>query len=450
MKHNVKCLLIMAVALMAATGLSSCSSDDNEPGTPYFTIEGQEDATKFVCDFSCEGVDTTAYSSATQLVVRSNCAWQLVARATGGEDMWARVFPMSGEGDGIIRVSSNSNATPDVREQVYDIIVNGQSTGQTLVVSETGAEPYLRGSATKLEIARVGGDVQFVVTTNVSYEFSLEGDNTSWVTVERDAANDNLLVLHASENLSGDDLSATLHLQGTGSHSDLSVDVPISQTAALIFDNFQWMTADGAMPQGWDTTNESNYRFDKWTAEMLSYGWVSRSTWCYGRPGFIKLGKTNYGGDVISPKLTELGGTANVKVSFQAVGYCSAAGLVDGQELYVGILGPGEITSVTCDDSAFGGDVDASFAYVDENGGDITLKGAHVTLARDNHFNPTTDPTGLLIWDETFTHYSVTVEGASAETQVVFVGGLYDSAQGQLSTNKNRIFLDNFKVARIK
>lgn len=447
MKHYMKGLLLVAIALFAAIGFTSCS-DDDESGTPYFTIEGQEDSTNFACNFDYKGIDTTSMSSAKKLVVRANRTWRLVPRTTD-QGTWARVFPMSGDGDGLIRVSSLQNEMPDVRDQVYDVYLDGQSTGQTLVVSQTGSEPYLRGSSTKFEIARTGGDVQFVITTNINYEYSLVGDNTSWLSVSRDAANPNVLILHADENLSGEDQSAILHLQGTGNHADLQVDVPITQTSALMFENFSWMIPDPAADvRGWETTGE--LRFDKWTDEMKSHGWVSRSTWCYGRPGFIKLGKTNYGGDVISPKFSELGGTANVRVSFQAVGYASAKGLVDAQELSVALIGPGKITKVECGDPMYGGEVDAPIAYVDENKGEISLKGAHITLARDNHFNPTTDPTGLLIWDEEFTHYYLTVEGATSETQVVFIGGSYDHAQASAAINKNRIFLDNFKVARIK
>ncbi|MCK7536499.1 MAG: hypothetical protein MZV63_38735 [Marinilabiliales bacterium] len=47
---------------------------------------------------------------------------------------------------------------------------------------------------------------------------------------------------------------------------------------------------------------------------------------CYARQGSVKLGKTGYGGDLISPALSKLVGTVNVRVTFKAIPYMTAAG----------------------------------------------------------------------------------------------------------------------------
>jgi hypothetical protein len=242
-----------------------------------------------------------------------------------------------------------------------------------------------------------------------------------------------------------------LHLQGTGNYAALTLDIPVTQLSTIFFDNFAWMgingidTRAGLSILGWDTNGESGARFDKWTDDELAHGWVSRSTTCYMRPGFFKLGKTGSGGDIVSPKIDEIAGTMDITVSFQAVGYSSAKGALDDKVLYVGLLGPGKIVGVKGAGTA---DLNQSCSYVDADGTTpLTLTGcACITLTSDNNFNPTTDPDGLLIWDKPVTKYSVLIAGATSETQVVMIGGAFGTALKTIGQGKNRVFIDNFTV----
>ncbi len=380
--------------------------------------------------------------------MRSNRPWKLVPQDENG---WLRVFPDEGEGDGLIRLSRTLNNKPDTRTLTYKIYLDGKDSGKTFTVTQTGAEPYLKGSATSFTIARTGGENQFTVITNVPYEYSLKGKDTSWLTVTRSTADENVLLLTAGENLSGDDRTITLHLQGTGNYAALTLDIPVTQLSTIFFDNFAWMgingidTRAGLSILGWDTNGESGARFDKWTDDELAHGWVSRSTTCYMRPGFFKLGKTGSGGDIVSPKIDEIAGTMDITVSFQAVGYSSAKGALDDKVLYVGLLGPGKIVGVKGAGTA---DLNQSCSYVDADGTTpLTLTGcACITLTSDNNFNPTTDPDGLLIWDKPVTKYSVLIAGATSETQVVMIGGAFGTALKTIGQGKNRVFIDNFTV----
>ncbi len=446
MKHYITSVLLAALTVAAALSFTACS-DDNDAGEAFFTVyDGSNAVDSYNFDYTA--ADTTVWNKAKTLVVRSNRPWKLVPQDENG---WLRVFPAEGEGDGLIRLSRTLNNKPDTRTLTYKIYLDGKDSGKTFTVTQTGAEPYLKGSATSFTIARTGGENQFTVITNVPYEYSLKGKDTSWLTVTRSTDDENVLLLTAGENLSGDDRTITLHLQGTGNYAALTLDIPVTQLSTIFFDNFAWMgingidTRAGLSILGWDTNGESGARFDKWTDDELAHGWVSRSTTCYMRPGFFKLGKTSSGGDIVSPKIDEIAGTMDITVSFQAVGYSSAKGALDDKVLYVGLLGPGKIVGVKGAGTA---DLNQSCSYVDADGTTpLTLTGcACITLTSDNNFNPTTDPDGLLIWNKPVTKYSVLIAGATSETQVVMIGGAFGTALKTIGQGKNRVFIDNFTV----
>ncbi len=448
MKHYIKSVLLAAMAVVAALGLTACSDDDNDSGEAYFTVyDGSEAIDSYTFDYT--EADTTSWTRAKTLVVRSNRSWRLEAQSENG---WVRVFPSEGEGDGLIRLSRVENKKPDTRSITFKIYLNGSESGKTFTINQSGAEPYLKGSATSFTIARTGGENQFTVNTNVPYEYSIKGNNSGWLTVTRSATDENVLLLTAGENLSGADRTDTLHLQGTGNYSNLTLDIPVTQLSTIFFDNFAWMGINnvdvraGLSILGWVTTGESGSRFDKWTADELAHGWESRSNYCYMRPGFLKLGKTNAGGDLVSPKIADITGTMDITVGFQAVGYSSAKGALDDKALYVGIIGPGKIVGAK---GAGTIDLNQSCAYVDEDKTTpLNLTGCVcITLTRDNNFNPTTDPDGLLIWGKDVTKYRVMVKGATSDTRVVFVGGAYGDALKTVGQGKNRIFLDNFTIS---
>lgn len=440
MKKYMKSLLLAALAVVAAMGFTACSDDDKFTGDPYFTLEGLENMTY---DFNYEEVDTLAYSEAKKIVVRSNRPWKLVCQSENG---WCRVFPTEGEGDGIIRLSTVENKKPDTRDMVYKIYLDGVEQPVPLTIRQTGSEPYIKPSANSITIAREGGAIPFSVLTNVPYTFEVrpvkEGDDVSWITVTPSETDPNSVMLNCVA--SNKDRFAVLHIQGTGNYTDLSIDIPVTQLGALFFENFSWMNHSDTSILGWVTDGESNSRFDKWTDEELSHGWTSRNNLCYGRPGFLKLGKTGYGGDLVSPKIPEIGSGMDIAVSMQLVGYCTQAGTLDDVQVYVGVLGPGKVTKII---GGNGGEIVNGVLYCDENKAQIVLNDvASFMLTDDNHFNYTTDPDGLLVWENPNTNYTIYVDGATSDTQIVILGGAFDVQLKTIGKGKNRIFIDNFKV----
>ena len=440
MKKYMKSLLLAALAVVAAMGFTACSDDDKFTGDPYFTLEGLENMTY---DFNYEAVDTLAYSEAKKIVVRSNRPWKLVCQSENG---WCRVFPTEGEGDGIIRLSTVENKKPDTRDMVYKIYLDGVEQPVPLTIRQTGSEPYIKPSANSITIAREGGAIPFSVLTNVPYTYEVrpvkEGDDVSWITVTPSETDPNSVMLNCVA--SNKDRFAVLHIQGTGNYTDLSIDVPVTQLGALFFENFSWMNHSDTSILGWDTSGESEARFDKWTDEELSHGWTSRNNLCYGRPGFLKLGKTGSGGDLVSPKIPEIGSGMDIAVSMQLVGYCTQAGTLDDVQVYVGVLGPGKVTKII---GGNGGEIVNGVLYCDENKAQIVLNDvASFMLTDDNHFNYTIDPDGLLVWENPNTNYTIYVDGATSDTQIVILGGAFDVQLKTIGKGKNRIFVDNFKV----
>lgn len=440
MKKYMKSLLLAALAVVAAMGFTACSDDDKFTGDPYFTLEGLENMTY---DFNYEAVDTLAYSEAKKIVVRSNRPWKLVCQSENG---WCRVFPTEGEGDGIIRLSTVENKKPDTRDMVYKIYLDGVEQPVPLTIRQTGSEPYIKPSANSITIAREGGTIPFSVLTNVPYTYEVrpvkEGDDVSWITVTPSETDPNSVMLNCVA--SNKDRFAVLHIQGTGNYTDLSIDIPVTQLGALFFENFSWMNHSDTSILGWDTRGESEARFDKWTDEELSHGWTSRNNLCYGRPGFLKLGKKGYGGDLVSPKIPEIGSGMDIAVSMQLVGYCTQAGTLDDVQVYVGVLGPGKVTKII---GGNGGEIVNGVLYCDENKSQIVLNDvASFMLTGDNHFNYTTDPDGLLVWENPNTNYTIYVDGATSDTQIVILGGAFDVQLKTIGKGKNRIFVDNFKV----
>lgn len=445
--NRVKALSLLALVAALAFGFTSCN-DDKYDGDPYFNVEGLTDGAIVLENVA---IDTTSYSAAKKFVIRSNRPWKLVAQ---GENGWVRVFPSEGEGDGIIRVSSLENVKPVNRELKFKVLLDGEDCGQTVTIMQKLSEPYMRASSNMVQVAREGGDVLIPIVTNVPFTFEIQGENSDWVTATLDS--EGVIKLNCLYNTPGAERNATLHVQGEGDFSNLQLNIPITQLGeVLLYENFSWLVKSEAGVDyplvGWEY--DKCLRIDAWSADEKSHGWESRSGLmskkvpaAYSMKGFVKVGRANFGGEVLSPALSKIEGTRNIKVSFQAVAYAAATGAVDDKELYVGVIGGGKVVGITGGDETKNS-VESSYSYCDENGNPIELVGvAHATLHADNQFNQNIDPTGLKIWDEPFTHYTVLIEGATSQTRIALFGGLFDTALKGVGVGKNRLFFDNVKV----
>ena len=194
-------------------------------------------------------------------------------------------------------------------------------------------------------------------------------------------------------------------------------------------------------------------------------GWSSRTTYMYACQGFIRISKTKFGGDLVSPKFASLTKPTDVKLSWQGIGYTSlikydeageykSGGVHDHQYYYVAVLGAGEIE---------GAAKMSKVAYKDENMNDIEVNAALVKIPTDCFVTMDT----LQAWTFEGTKNELTIKGATAETQVVFMStipnfstdkadatndyttaDMPDDADAPHGVNKkvNRVIFDNIKV----
>ncbi|MBC9796834.1 BACON domain-containing protein [Sinomicrobium weinanense] len=391
---------ILALVLLLPLAFMSCKNDDDVAEDPYFMIEG--DPSGLFADVK----DTTQ-----KYVVRSNQPWKVV----GQEDYdWVRAFPDEGDDEGIFSIIVNENMTLEPRNAYFAIVVNGTEQPTLFSVEQKENVPYitLKDAESGYSIPATGGELTIEIRATVDWSYTV--DDNDWLTEVE--VSESGIVLQGMENR-GDGREVSLTVSSP-EYPDLDQTVTISQSSntVILEEDFSWLSYGSAVP--YVTTDEQ--RYDNWTQEEKDHGWEStpvkissNQQIVYARQGFVKLGKTGVGGDLISPKLN-IEGTADVKVTFKAAAYISKGGNVDDRILKVFALGAGE-TSV--DD------------FVIDN---IPNSAAEDDAGIEND-----------IWAEDRV-YSFIITGATSDTQVKFLGNDYDlEGVGQ---GKNRIFLDDIKV----
>lgn len=401
MKNMV--LKIMPLFLLSAFLFTSCE-EKIVPEDPFFSIEGNP-----------TGLTVTRAAKTQAYVVRSNQSWEIVKKEDAD---WVRVFPEKGDADGIFKIIVKANETFDTRTVNFAFIVDGKEQPVLFRVDQTGNVPYITLPAA-VTIPAAGGVFSVDVVSNVAWSYSLSDD--TWL--EEQSLTTQKITFVAEENTSIDPREVTLTLTATVYPSVVST-VVLTQSpgTVLLEEDFSWL-AYGS-PVFYTTTGET--RFDAWTQEQKDKGWTStvntttgsgNTPLCYARQGFVKLGKTGYGGDLISPALSKIVGTVNVRVTFKAIPYMTAAGTKDDNYLNVSVIGPG-----TASQSQF---IIDNWPVYPADAGAVT----------DYCIGMWSDPAAM----RTFT-----VTGVTAETQVKFLG--YDYYLVGVDAGKNRIFLDDIKI----
>ncbi len=398
--------------LLAFAGFTSCDKKLDETGDPYFLFKDATEQTSPI-GFSTGYLGNTA---GQKYIIRSNQSWKIVEKS---ENSWVKFFPNEGDADGIVKVIVQQNKTFVDRSMQFAFVVDGVEQPVLFTVTQDRATPYL--TVTDLvagkNINQTAQDVNVVVAANVSYTYA---SDASWLTYKSTTVGASSTTLTFSATANDNTTSRTGNVVFTcAQFPALNVSLAIKQEGKsegtiVLFEDFNWLTYGNSV--FYTTTGET--RYDNWTASEKAKGWTTSVNTFYGnvalysRPGFVKIGLTSYGGDLISPKLSAITGTKNLLVKFKAVPYMTAAGTKDDNILKVSVIGPGTVGTST-----------------------FTI---------DNWPNYATDPTCTAIWSALGTERSFTITGATSETQIKFLGQDYQLTG--VGAGKNRIFLDDIKV----
>lgn len=400
-------LIILSLLLFSLGLIFIACNKEEDKGEPYFTIEGDP-----------TGLTVTTAAKTQSFVVRSNRPWQIVAQ---GEGDWVKAFPAEGEDDGIFKMIVTQNDLFDPRVMDFAIVVDGEEQPVLFRVEQAANVPFITitEATSGVLLAGTGGTCNINITSNVAWTYSLA--DASWLTEVSKTANK--VTLSAGLN-AGEDRSTVMTVTSVD-YPSVTATVTISQATGVIImdERFIWLT--GSAFQIFYLTTDA-IRYDSWTAEQLAHGWTSTpNTFSSSQPllyactGSVKLGKTNYGGDLISPKLI-LDGTKDVKVTFKAVPYMTKTGTKDDNYLNISVLGAGT-PSVN--------------QFVIDNWPDYPVATDDIISAYCTAF-----------WNnaDTIATRTFTITGATSETQIKFLGGDYDLTT--VGAKKNRIFLDDIKV----
>lgn len=396
-------LIILPLFLLSLFLLSSCKKEPVQED-PFFSIENNP-----------TGLTATKGAKTQSYVVRSNRPWQIVNKDQAD---WVKSFPDKGEDDGIFKIIVSANETFDTRTANFAFVVDGEEQPVLFRVDQEGNVPYIT-LPDAVTIPAAGGEVSVDIVSNVAWGYSLSDD--TWLSEV--SVTTQKITFTAEENTSVDPREVTLTVTATNYPSVVStVTLTQSPGTVVLEEDFSWLAYGSAI--FYTTTGET--RIDNWTQEQKDIGWTSTintvdgsgsTPLLYARQGFVKVGKTSYGGDLISPALSKLDGTQSVTVTFKAIPYMTAAGTMDDNILYVSVIGPGTVSQ-----SQF--IIDNWPVYPAEGALDYCI--------------------GL--WSAPEATRTFTITGATAETQIKFLGGDYDLRATVVTINKNRIFLDDIKV----
>ena len=415
---KIKNIFLSALTLICLLGFSGCKDNDDPVGVPYLTFENIEGT----INVSKAGITQAKRKAVT---VRSNSAWK-VALENPDDASWLHFFIDEGEDDGLIYYWVDKNTTFDQREGKITLSDNGKVLNSLDIVQEADVPNItVKDGSNGFTIAPEGSVLKVAVDANITWKASLTPE-VNWARITNVTEDSIFVTIDKNEE---DERTVNLSLVGEGEHSGVSTTALITQKdESLIFtDNFSWLQEGDEKP----TYETPEIRIDLWNDAEKAMGWQSLATLAYGGRGYIKLGKTNYNGDIISPALTKLKKPTDVKVTFQSMGYVSAGGVKDASVVKVGVIGPGEVN---------GDEVKT-----------ISIKGATYRCVRfvntvfpnsqKNEYGEDYDP-----WAQPESYHSFTITGATAETRIIFVGGdAWNSVKG-----KNRVFLKSVEVVRAK
>ncbi|HAT62589.1 MAG TPA: hypothetical protein DCS83_08655 [Prevotella sp.] len=415
---NKKNIFVPLLATIGLLPFSACSDNNTETGNPYLNFDG-------ITQTINVGVEGIKKDNRIGVTVRSNRDWK-VNLNNQADSSWLHYFIDEGEGDGIMYYWVDANSDFKAREGKINFINDGNMLN-ALDILQAANKPKIEivNAANGYTMLPIAGLLAIPVNHNIPWAASLGTEN--WARIDSCGVD---TVYLAFDRNPTDARTVTLTVRGEGDYNSLISSTVITQEAPglVMNENFNWMNEGENKPY----YQYPEIAYSKWSDAEKGVGWTTLDGWLYGGIGYIKLGKTNYAGDVESPALSTLKAATDVQVSFQAIGYIASNGNKDDGIIKVGIIGPGTIvademstinisgTSYTC--AKFECSVFPNSAN-NENGTD---------------YNP---------WAQDGSNFNFEIKGATKDTRIVFVGGdKWNSDLRGIGQGKNRVLIDNVKV----
>lgn len=415
-----KAIYVFCVAFISL--LMSCSKDNEAGG--YFELKDNPSK-----------IEATAEGASETFTIKASGRWQIKPL---NKQNWIKIEPAEGNGDGTVTVTVNKNYTQEARANTLFFSMDGQLRNQVLKVEQGASaeggqesEHYLKfdGGLTSLAIPEEGINKTYVLRSTGDWRIEIvEGQD--WLNISpMEGRFDAGITVRTDVNASVTPRKGKLMFYLDGEAVPGEILVSQEGMVVILQEDFSWLNYGSEVFSV--TTGET--RMSSWTTEQLAKGWtgtippagsfpplatVSTYVSTYARVGFVKLGRTNYGGDIISPKLSAVQGTKNLQVSFKAVRYA----IGDHSLLKIGIIGPGT----------------------------VSVNSYNVT----NVASPNSDLAACrAAWQAPEANYSFVVTGATAETQIrFFAGDYFISTDAKYPnhiwpSNTNRIFLDDVLIS---
>lgn len=342
-------------------------------------------------------------------------------------DSWLTVVADSSNKCLILEAPDNLDDV-NARSTTISFVSNDfQGLNQTLTIKQESFSPAITvsdiNSLNELDFEPAGSEITLAVDCNVDWNYVLASND--WLTVSK--ATNSSVTLKASANTTGVQRSLAIKFGFDDYNGGKEVTVIQYAGVDLVTENFDWVKSitSGTNSAGSDANvfcYNTGPRYDTWKAagiDTSSLSWTTTllsdgTTSLYAQNGYIKLGKTTTGADIIFRKIVAIQGTVKLKVSLKATAYVTAAGNQnDVRLLQIFALNAG-IPSVS------------NFDIVN-----YPEKGTQTDAAAYN-----------VIWDDNRA-FSFTISQATSQTRLRFLAG---TAVGTMSTT-NRISLDEIVIS---
>ncbi|MFI3305408.1 MAG: hypothetical protein R3Y68_02700 [Rikenellaceae bacterium] len=358
MRELYRNTLRAVAAFTLALALGSCSEDPTEeytPATPTITLSNI-DTTNGI-EFLYSAANTVSFTLTT------DASWEITK-----DEGWFVVSPNSGNAgeEILITATATINSDEKARESSFTITSNsGDNVNKVIAEQRIKVSQDGYGNAAII----VGGDIEdgalvfesdettpqsFTIMSTYAWEITADTDDWYTITPTEGAANTltTVTITPNGENTSSDKFDATLTITATDAdlpENSATAEVSLVQlfpadSHAVGFeffdDDFSWVTTNWSAPYtqyGWATFKIDGTNYNEFNAEDITdfatkeYSYTTDASYIYARyEGCVKLGKTNYMGDITLPTLAiDSGKGATLLVEFDAALYSTAKPTID-------------------------------------------------------------------------------------------------------------------------